>query len=148
MAKKRKRSRPAEASQQPAEGKSIRWIVIASMLLVAYIGWGMMAQAWATTGPGAEEGLAAADGLLVDPDRPPTVRSSRSFGLALLVAAVFNFVVTSVSEIPNVFAILQWHLTERLWVLVLIVLVEVLVAAGGYGLQMLEKKLETPGHRR
>jgi len=115
-----------------SEGKSIRWIVIASMLFVAYIGWGLLAGSYA--------GDAHADGVVAG--------RREVAGLTLLASAIYSFIATSLMELPNFFRVISWHFSNRLWLLVLIVLAEVGVAGGGYGLKKLEENLSQPRRRR
>lgn len=119
------------------DSKSIGWIVGASMILVAYLGWGMMAGGWAGLEVEAIESAAGSG----------RVRTARGFGLALMVAAVVNFLVVSVTQLPEFFDVLSWHFTDRIWVPILIVLLEGALLAGGVALYRLEKTLNAPARR-
>ena len=119
------------------EGKSIRWIVIVSMIFVAYLGWGFMAGSYAEIGATA---LPEVGNL--------RIRRGRGMGIALLISAVVSFVVTSITELPNFFSVISFHMSNRIWLPILFIVLEGLVLAGGYGLQKLEENLEKPRHRR
>ena len=115
-----------------SEGKSIRWIVIASMLFVAYLGWGFLA--------GSYSGSANADGVVIG--RRGTA------GLTLMASAIYSFIATSVMQLPAFFQVISWHFSHRIWLPILIVLVEIGIAAGGVGLKRLEENLSRPPKRR
>ncbi len=117
-----------------SEGKSIRWIVIASVILVAYLGWGFMAGSYAEN--------SHVGGVIV-----VSTRGSLSGG-SMMLSAVFSFVATSVMELPNFFRVISWHFSNRIWLPIVFIILEVLVVAGGYGLKKLEEQLESPRNRR
>ncbi len=119
------------------QGKSIQWIVVVAMIFVAYLGWGFMAGSYADIG---REALSMAG-------RPRSVRTGRGFGIALLVSAVVTFVGHSISEIPNFFSVISYHLSNRIWLPIIFLVLEALILAGGWGLMVLEKKLDGHGKR-
>ncbi|GAB5439726.1 MAG: hypothetical protein Fues2KO_00750 [Fuerstiella sp.] len=120
------------------EGKSISWIVGASLALVAYLGWGVMAGAWAGLEVEAID-MAAGTGR---------VRTARGFTFALMFSAVANFVIISVTELPDFSSVMAWHFTERIWVPILIFLLMGAVLGGGIALMRLEKTLAGPPKRK
>lgn len=115
-----------------AEGKSIRWVTIAALLFVLYVGWGLMAGSYAG---GAHAGA---------------VISGRrgGAGIGLMASAVFSFVATSIMELPNFFAVMSWHSSNRIWLPILILIVAVGVCGGGYGLHKLEQNLSKPRRKK
>ncbi len=113
-----------------AEEKSIRWIVIMCMIFMAYLAWGFLAGSYA----GSE------DAVLVGVSR----RARRASGILMLISAIYSFVTTSITQLPNFFSVITWHLQNRIWLPILFVLLECGIVAGGYGLQKLEQKLEGP----
>ena len=101
------------------DGKSITWIVTASVILVAYLGWGFMAGSYAGSSGGAIH-----------------------FGPSSRISAVYSFVITSITQLPSFFSVIGWHLSNRIWLPLLFVILEVAVIAGGVGLNRLEQSLE------
>lgn len=101
------------------DGKSITWIVTASVILVAYLGWGFMAGSYAGSSGGAV-----------------------NFGPSLRMSAVYSFVITSITQLPSFFSVIGWHLSHRIWIPILFVILEVAVIAGGVGLNRVEQSLE------
>ncbi len=115
------------------KGKSIRWVVIMSMIFVAYVAWGCPASSWA-----GSEG----DGSFV------VIGRGRSRGILMLVSAIVSFLVTSVAELPNLVTVISWNFTNRLWLPILFIVLEACILAGGFGLQQLENNLAKPAGRR
>lgn len=111
--------------------RSIKWIVIMSMIFVAYVGWGFMATSW----PGAAVPEVA-------PPEGTTVRvSARGFGFALLIASILTFLVNSVTQLPNLFSVIAWQFSNQIWLPILFIILEGLIVAGGVGLVKLEAHL-------
>jgi hypothetical protein len=72
----------------------------------------------------------------------------RTNGRLLLISAVFSFIVTSITQIPKFFTIISWHISNRIWLPILFIVLEAAVLAGGYGLKKLEENLSKPPGRR
>jgi|GEM_PF-1853565 len=125
------RGLPIVSDKTEDNGKSILWVVITSMILVAYVAWGCLASSYA-----GSEG----DGSLT------MIGRGRSRGILMLVSAIISFLITSVAELPNLFTVISWNFANRIWLPILFAVVEVGLLAGGFGLHQLEKKLS--GSRR
>ena len=119
------------------EGRSITWVVKISVILVAYLGWGFMAGSYAgTLGGGA---------VII---RPDNVGSLRYRALDVLGSAVLSFVITSIMQLPSFFSVIGWHFSNRIWLPILFVTLEVAVIAGGFGLKRLEQSLDGEKKKR
>lgn len=116
-----------------SENKSIRWTVTVAMIFAAYIGWGMMAGSYAANSHVA--------GVVVG-------RRGPIAAVTMLISAIYSFVATSVAEIPNCFTVLSWHLSNRIWLPIVFLLVEVGIVFGGIGLSRLEENLSKSRKRR
>ena len=68
--------------------------------------------------------------------------------IGVAIAAAYLFVTTSLEQLPNFPTVISWHFSNRLWLPMLIVVLEVLALAGGFGLKSLEKHLAQPYKRR
>lgn len=62
----------------------------------------------------------------------------------MLISAIYSFVATSITQLPNFFSVITWHLQNRIWLPILFVVLECGIVAGGYGLQKLEENLDGP----
>jgi uncharacterized membrane protein YhdT len=118
------------------DGKSLRWIVTASLVLIVVIGWGSLASSYA----GAVEGTL------------PTVGSSgrmtvRGRGVAMLISATITFLWNAVAQLPNFFSVISWHCSNRVWLPILFIVLGLAVVAGAWGLKKLEDNLSKPGYR-
>jgi len=124
-----------EDDEEENEGKSIRWVVIVAMILVAYVAWGCLAAAYA--GRDGNTGVMGMGGGRL-----------RSRGIMMMISLALSFLVTSVTQIPNVFSVISWNFSNRLWLPVLFIVVEICIGVGGIGLQKLENNLAQPTGRR
>ncbi|MEZ6124039.1 MAG: hypothetical protein R3C49_12815 [Planctomycetaceae bacterium] len=119
------------------EGKSLKWIATASMIFVAIVGWGLMACSYDTAmeleAQETEESFQEAG--------PVSVRRMRGQGAAMAVTAVVMFAYNSVAWLPQLFTVIGWHFSHRLWLPIAVVVVEGLVLGGVFGLQKLEDNL-------
>jgi hypothetical protein len=118
-------------------GLSIRWVVIASMLLIALFGWGFMAGSFAGAmakpySEWTQADLDAADSLRNLPNKDNRVA----------------FVSTAIAQLPNLPTVVSWHFRNRIWLPLLIVALEVGVLMGGVALKRVEKDLHMPRRRR
>jgi len=114
------------------EGKSIRWIVTVSMIFMAYLAWGFLAGSYAGSSGGA---------VLVTGGR-------RSGAILLFLSGIYSFIATSITQIPNFFSVILWHLQNRIWLPILFVFLELGILGGGVALQKLEDNLSAPQRRR
>ena len=114
--------------------KSVGWVVGMVMLVIAAFGWAFMAAGYAHAHENWREGVAAAS-------EPMGVTAARR-------AAWKDFLRNAVRQIPNCLAVLQDTVVNRVWLLVLFIVLEVLAAFGGYKMQKLEVALNAPPRRR
>ncbi len=114
------------------DGKSIRWIVIWTMLFMAFLAWGFMA------------GSCAGNTHAVH------IASRRGSAIwTFFIFGVYSFLATSIYELPNFFSVISWHFSNRIWLPLLFIVLEVAIALSGVGLQKLEDNLSTSDrHRR
>lgn len=120
--------------------KSISWIVAVSMVVVAIVGWGVLASSHVGAhAPLLSDGTFETSGEIVVPRRP---------GLALAIAGLIAFLWTALVQLPNFVSVISYHLTNRVWLPIAIIAVEVLVFCSGFGLKLLEKQLEQPYRTR
>ncbi|MCA9057444.1 MAG: hypothetical protein KDA85_03060 [Planctomycetaceae bacterium] len=113
------------------QGKSIRWIVIWSSVLLVYLAWGFMAGSFA----------GSTHGVIVTGRRRPNA-------IGMLLSALYTFVITSILELPNFLTVIGWTFQNRIWIPILFLMLEIGLLAGGYGLQKLEQNLSAPRSKR
>ena len=126
-----------------AEGeKSITWIVTAVMVVIALFGWGFLAGSY--DGAHAE----VLDELPADVQRDSNIRLTRRPSVVTVaVAAAIKFTYTALAQMPNLPSVIAWHFSNRVWLPLTIVLLEVLAFLGGFSLKYLESQLSQPYHR-
>lgn len=59
----------------------------------------------------------------------------------LMIASVVSFLVNSVIQLPSIFSVITWNFSNQIWLPILIVVLELMLVAGGFGLQKLEQNL-------
>jgi hypothetical protein len=123
--------------------KSITWIVAAVMLVIAGFGWGFLA--------GSYDGAHSQQFREMSPPvRPDSdIRVTRRPGVVTVaVAAAIKFTYTAFAQLPNLPSVIVWHFSNRVWLPLTIVVLEILAVVGGYSLKTLESKLAQPYRRR
>ena len=119
-------------------GKSITWIVVAAAIFVLLFGWGFLAGSYAGAHTTSVSELSHEKLQSIDPAL--LRRADRG--------AISSFIGNSIEELPNVGAVISWHLTHRIWLPILIALALIGVLAGGVVLHKLEQKLSRPRKKR
>ncbi len=116
------------------QGKSVTWVIIMVMLLIAAFGWAFMAAGYAHS----EEGWR---GGIVEPVRIRPVRMRALRALA-------DFIGNAFSQIPNLGSVIAFNFKNRIWLPILIIGLELSVVFGGYKMKKLEKELQSGPRRR
>ena len=114
--------------------KSITWIVVAAALLVVFMGWGFLAGSY--VGAHAPSIVDMDESELHDLKVRHRHQASRS--------SIITFVMTSIEQLPNLPAVISWHLSNRLWLPILIVLALAGVIGGGFVLKKVDQNLNRP----
>ena len=123
--------------------KSITWIVTAVMILIAIFGWGFLAGSY----DGAHSERLSEMSPRVRPDSD--IRLIRRPGVVTVaVAAAVKFTYTAFAQIPNMRLVIGWHFSNRVWLPLTIVALEMLAFLGGFSLKYLESQLAQPYRRK
>lgn len=98
------------------------------MVAIAVFGWGFLAASY--------------DGAHAPPlnERDPQeirFRRARS-----------HFIANAVEQLPNLPTVITWHLSNRIWLPLLLLGLEVAAVAGGFVLKRVEKELDQPTRRK
>lgn len=96
------------------EGLSIRAVVVLAMLVIAAFGWAFAAAAYAHEMEGWASGMGGRH-------------------------AFSAFALNAVTHIPQAFEVIGFTFTKRLWLAIVILVLEFLVLLGGLGLKKIEK---------
>ena len=118
--------------------KSLTWIVVVVMAGIAIFGWGFLAGSYEGAHTAKVSEMSEVDRMELE-GRPP--RSVRA-------VAVVAFFANAVRQLPKLPEVISWHMSHRIWLPILIVVLEVCALIGGIGLKKLEKSLKKPGYRR
>lgn len=118
--------------------KSLTWIVVMVMIGIALFGWGFLAGSYAGAhGPKLSE-MSAED--ITDIDSRSPGRAKRG--------AVVAFVGNALEQLPNLPAVISWHMSNRIWLPIIILVLEVGALFGAYAMKKVENALEKPKQRR
>jgi len=120
------------------EGKSIRWMVIALLVAVAYLGWAVAAASYASD---IEE--------FSRPDMPGGVGRGAAMrgGIALFVVGLIRVLWNSIAQIPNMHRV-AWHtITEHLAIPIITGLVAAGICGFGYWMAKLERQFAKEDER-
>ena len=119
--------------------KSVTWVIAAVMIAIAVFGWGFLAGSYA--GAHAQKMSELSEDELQDIDARGPAAARR--------AAKGRFIGNAIEQLPNLPAVISWHFSNRIWLPLLIFILEVLAFVGGIKMRSLEKELSKPrGARR
>ncbi|GAB4138043.1 MAG: hypothetical protein Tsb009_05930 [Planctomycetaceae bacterium] len=112
--------------------KSILWVVLVSMCVIAVFGWGFLAGSYdgAHAVPHSEQDV-----------KNPSPDSSR------VVSSRYAFFSNAVEYLPQFPTVISWNFSHRAWLPILIVALEILTLFGGIFLKRLERQLTQPSRK-
>lgn len=116
--------------------KSVAWVVLMVMLLIAAFGWAFMAAGYAHS----QQGWRTAGAAAAAENRTSLRRANR--------AAFADFVANAFAQLPNLPAVVGFNLKNRIWLPILILALEALAVFGAFKMKSLEKELSAPPRRR
>ncbi len=112
--------------------RSVNWVIAMVMIVIAVVGWGFMASGYAH-----HAGWRSSETDLL-----------RRASSATNKAAIAQFLLIAVTQIPNVVEVIGFNVTNRIWLPAGIIGVELLALLGGHGMKQVEKSLNEPPSRR
>ena len=118
--------------------KSLTWIVVMVMIGIAVFGWGFLAGSYAGAHSPKLSEMSAVELENIDARSPRSARRG----------AVAAFVGNAIEQLPNLPAVISWHLTNRVWLPIMIVVLEAAALIGAYAMKKVESALEKPKQRR
>jgi len=134
MAKRKK------ADDDQEQGRSVKWMVGALMITIAFIGWGAMASAYeAHMQPLLD--VDGPDGPLIAP------RFGRGRGGVLIVMfaiMVLDFIINAFVQLPNLFSVISWNFQSNIGVPIGIAVCEVGALAVGLFVKSMEGHADDP----
>lgn len=134
--KKRKNSR---------KDKSVGWVITMAMILIGYIGWGLMAGYYASH----VEGFGSSENDPAAPTGRYVVRGElQARTLASLMIGVVAFVVNSFKQIPNLFNVLGYCFKNVPGMPITIIVLEGLTFMGGFWMKKVDNELSKPAQRK
>ena len=132
------------------EGKSILWVVIMLMLVVAWLGWTSLAASYARS----QETWVVEEPE--DPDEIPRLNRRRAFnrGVASVAKSFAQWLSNGFTQLPNLVPAVRFGFTERLWLIGMFTGFEVAILVLGLKMKQLESSfadspdLDSPPRRR
>lgn len=121
-----------QADQQVGE-KSIQSVVMGLVAVILIAGWGCMASSYDAQ---------HADSL--SEHQEEGVPSSQVGAIFSLTRALVIFADTALTQIPNFFSVIGWHLQHRIWLPIAIGLLTGCAVLFGFGLKMMEGIADDP----
>lgn len=116
------------------ENKSVVWVIATVMVLIAGFGWGFMAGSYVGANSTPLSELSEAEREDINTRTPRrAIRGGMGY-----------FIGNAIGQLPNMPAVISWHLSNRIWLPALIVLLEVGAAIGGWKMKQLEQELSKP----
>src|SRR5262245_17848248 len=115
------------------EGKSIRWMVIALMIAVAFLAWVVAAASYVSDVEGFSH-----ESMPVGRGRGAALRG----GISLFVVGLARVLWNSIAQIPNVHRVV-WHtMTQHPFILIVTIVIASGVALFGWWMARLEREFE------
>jgi len=123
--------------------KSLTWVVVRVMSGIAVFGWGFLAGSYDGTHYSKLSEMSAAELEDVDTRSRRSWRGRRDF----VGEAVYIFVGNAIQQLPNLPTVISWHITNRIWLPITIVVLEVGALLGASSMKKLESALKKPKRR-
>jgi hypothetical protein len=124
------------------ENQSILWVMGMLMLAILALGWGVMANSYVQAqepsfSEAAEQGIEreGSGGIL-----PPTARGAARRSMA-------EFVTNAIGQLNNLGTVVMWHFSNRVWIPIVILVLEVAAVCGAVALKRVEVALAKPKRR-
>ena len=111
--------------------KSVTWVVVMVIIFIAVFGWLVLADSYA---------LACGQSIKFF---SPTIYSRNSLG-----AQIGRVVGNGLVQLPNLPAVISWHMSNRIWLPIMIVVLEGAALIGGCAMKKVESALKNPKQRR
>ena len=119
--------------------KSVTWVIGTLMLAIAVIGWGFLA--------GSYSGAHAASLSELSEEEIAEFNHNRSNVRRTARRGEIEFVFVALEQLPNMPAVIGWHFSNRIWLPILILVLESGALFGGLKMKSLEKELSIPRRR-
>lgn len=120
--------------------KSVNWVIATVMIAIAVIGWGFLASSYSGTHASPLSELSEDEVAEFNHARSHVRRTARQ--------GEMEFLFVALEQLPNMPAVISWHFSNRIWLPILILVLEAGALFGGLKMKSLEKELSTPRHRR
>lgn len=117
--------------------KSVGWVTASAMFVIALFGWGFLAGSY--TGATSRRISQMSVEELSNIERRGLVQARRDGKL--------YFVANAIKQLPNFATVMSWHFSNRVWLPITILGLEILAAGGGYAMKRVERELSKPLHR-
>ena len=119
--------------------KSVTWVIVTLMLAIAVIGWGFLA--------GSYSGAHAASLSELSEEEIAEFNHNRSNVRRTARRGEIEFVFVALEQLPIMPAVIGWHFSNRIWLPILILVLESGALFGGLKMKSLEKALSKPRRR-
>jgi hypothetical protein len=120
------------------EQKSLTWLVAMMMIVIAVFGWGFLAGSYAGAHAPKMSETPVEEVEDLDTLSPRSARRG----------AITAFVGNALQQLLNLPAVISWHMTNRIWLPILILGLEVAALMGAFVMKKVETAIEQPRTRR
>lgn len=136
--KKKKKKR-----KNKRKDKSVGWVITMAMILIGYIGWGLMAGYYAShvEGFGSEDVMTPSGRYMVRGELQARAAGS-------LIIGVLAFIGNSFKQIPNLFSVLGFCFKNVPAMPITIMALEGLTFLGGFWMKKVDNELSKPAQRK
>jgi len=141
--------------------KSITWVVTAAMILIALFGWCFLAGSYNGAYNGELRNLEEITEDMSDEELSEFVNSLseeklKEYRDVTIVttdrpsprSGIMMFVVTAAVQLPNFLTVIGWHFTNRIWLPIVIIGLELLIFLVGLKMKSIENEMAQPYRRK
>lgn len=125
------------------ENQSILWVMGMLMLAILGLGWGLMANSYVEA---QSPNLSQAAGSEL-PARPPLFGLQWRGPVRKLGTGLLKFAVNTIGQLNNLGTVVMWHFSNRVWIPIVILVLEVAAVCGAVALKRVEVALAKPKRR-
>lgn len=138
-----------DESTQQESGWSLKWVIMALMILVAFLCWGLAAAGYARANFGWRENAGVEDFKQLTGGRENiSPRRGRSVMVAMAIKALLEFLWNGLVQLPRFPWVIGHAFTKSIWVVIVFGVLECLLGFMWWKLAALDKELAKESRRR
>ena len=137
-----------EETTEEEGGWSLKWVILALMVLIAFICWGLAAAGYARENLGWRQNAQEEDAKLAAEAHGDMPRSGRWVAIAVMIKALLQFLWNAIVQLPRFPWVIGYAFAKSIWIVILFGVLEGLLCFMWWKLAALDRELERESRGR